>query len=386
MLAAAAAAFPCCPRLLPDTPNPARSPRQALLLAGFYIEELATVRQLLDQVGADSVRVLPSTPAALHEPVAAALAAPQPAWDRPVSPEWMHGGGWGQQRMVLMAGLRWVGGCCANCCVVRSARGGGASIGSCLAAVLTAVLHRSACPAGRRAWDAPPARGFLQPSGMPTSCPSCCRQQAKPHRPRRPPPRPREEQAPAIQSQRADVEVSACPAVANPANLAAPLGQVLADALKLWRQALPAASSSTGAPSGDGAAEAAAARAAPDVPFVEELPPLEEVLPAEVWQPQRPAQRQRQQQQQAGGGVAEVLQAEFSEAGPLDIIDAIATSAEPRVFGRGRRGGAAGGPAGADDDDGDDDDAALAGAFDQQGRGGGGRAGRAGRAADSCCV
>ncbi|PSC74032.1 S-acyltransferase 11 isoform B [Micractinium conductrix] len=170
----------------------------------------------------------------------------------------------------------------------------------------------------------------------------------------------REEQAQAILSLLADVELSACPAVATPANLAAPLGQVLADALKLWRQALPAASSSTGAPSGDGAAEAAAARAAPDVPFVEELPPLEEVLPAEVWQPQRPAQRQRQQQQQAGGGVAEVLQAEFSEAGPLDIIDAIATSAEPRVFGRGRRGGAAGGPAGADDDDGDDDDAALA--------------------------
>lgn len=79
---------------------------QTLVLAGFYIEELATVRQLLDQVGGQAVRVVPSTPALLHAPLAEALAQPEPAWDRPVPPDWEQGGGWGQQRMAVMAGVR----------------------------------------------------------------------------------------------------------------------------------------------------------------------------------------------------------------------------------------------------------------------------------------
>lgn len=37
------------------------------------------------------------------------LSPPSPSslsqWDQPVPPDWQHGGGWGQQRMVLIAGL-----------------------------------------------------------------------------------------------------------------------------------------------------------------------------------------------------------------------------------------------------------------------------------------
>ena len=78
---------------------------QVLVLAGFYIEELATVRELLDQVGWQAVRVIPTTPPMLTQPLHQALRAPEPRWDQPVPPNWLHGGGWGQQRMLLMAGL-----------------------------------------------------------------------------------------------------------------------------------------------------------------------------------------------------------------------------------------------------------------------------------------
>lgn len=82
---------------------PLQSP--VLVLAGFFLEELATVRQLLDSIGGETVRVLPTTPALLRAPAYEALLAPEPAWDRPAPPEWQPGGGWGQQRMALMAGI-----------------------------------------------------------------------------------------------------------------------------------------------------------------------------------------------------------------------------------------------------------------------------------------
>ncbi|EFN60130.1 hypothetical protein CHLNCDRAFT_133513 [Chlorella variabilis] len=89
----------------PATGQCAWLPSPVLVLAGFFLEELATVRQLLDSIGGETVRVLPTTPALLRAPAYEALLAPEPAWDRPAPPEWQPGGGWGQQRMALMAGI-----------------------------------------------------------------------------------------------------------------------------------------------------------------------------------------------------------------------------------------------------------------------------------------
>ncbi|KAL4422471.1 hypothetical protein ABPG75_008668 [Micractinium tetrahymenae] len=288
----------------------------ALVLAGFYLEELATVRQLLDQVGGQAIRVVPSTPALLHGPLAEALGQPEPAWDQPAPPDWQHGGGWGQQKMAVMAGLS-------------------------------------------------------------------------------------EEQCQVLLNLLEEVELSpVIPALAAPDNLAAPLGEVLAVALKAWR-ARPAPGTSRGSSSGGGsaaapqaaaaapataaeaapagpaaaatpAAEAAAAAAAPPaepaVPFVEELPPVEAVVPEEVWQPEEAQQRRssggrgrgRDSWRRAGGAAGpEVVPAEFTESvpaqqaaqqagqaapapagqqqqagqgkeeAPLDLIDAIAAGVEP---------------------------------------------------------
>jgi hypothetical protein len=76
-----------------------------LVLAGFHLEQVATVRVVLDQVGGQSVRVVPATPALLHAPAFEALRAREPRWDRPAPRDWVPGGGWGQQRMVLMSGI-----------------------------------------------------------------------------------------------------------------------------------------------------------------------------------------------------------------------------------------------------------------------------------------
>ncbi|KAL4436074.1 hypothetical protein ABPG77_005522 [Micractinium sp. CCAP 211/92] len=265
----------------------------ALVLAGFYLEELATVRQLLDQAGGQAVKVVPSTRALLHAPLADALAQPEPAWDRPVPPDWEHGGGWGQQKMAVMAGL-----------------------------------NGEQCQVLLNLFD--------------------------------------------------EVELSpVVPALAAPDNLAAPLGSVLAVALKAWR-ARPAASygggSSGGAapaaaapaaqpePAREPAAAAAAGPAEPAPPFVDALPPVEAVIPEEVWQPEEGSTgRGSASWRRAGGGARQdVVQAEFTESTPaqhpaqqaqqappaavagaqtgagrvpedvpLDLIDAIAAGVEP---------------------------------------------------------
>ena len=63
------------------------------------------MRQLLDQVGGQAIKVVPTTPALLHAPLAQALQAAEHVWDQPAPADWQHGGGWGQQRMLLMAGI-----------------------------------------------------------------------------------------------------------------------------------------------------------------------------------------------------------------------------------------------------------------------------------------
>lgn len=49
--------------------------------------------------------VIPSTPQLLRMPVEQVLRSPEPRWDVPIPLDWVHGGGWGQRRMVLMSGM-----------------------------------------------------------------------------------------------------------------------------------------------------------------------------------------------------------------------------------------------------------------------------------------
>ncbi len=38
-------------------------------------------------------------------PLGQALQQPEPRWEDAMPPNWVHGGGWGMQRMVLFSGL-----------------------------------------------------------------------------------------------------------------------------------------------------------------------------------------------------------------------------------------------------------------------------------------
>ncbi len=49
--------------------------------------------------------VIPSTPQLLRLPVEEVLRQPEPQWDQAMPADWVHGGGWGTQRMVLLSGL-----------------------------------------------------------------------------------------------------------------------------------------------------------------------------------------------------------------------------------------------------------------------------------------
>ncbi|GAB4822546.1 hypothetical protein N2152v2_009592 [Parachlorella kessleri] len=77
----------------------------ALVLAGFYLEELAGVRAMLDKAGGQGITVIPCTPQLLGMPLGQALQQPEPRWEDAMPPNWVHGGGWGMQRMVLFSGL-----------------------------------------------------------------------------------------------------------------------------------------------------------------------------------------------------------------------------------------------------------------------------------------
>lgn len=78
---------------------------QALLLAGFRLEEFVMVRVMLDTIGLHDVRVVPLTDALLHALQGQVLHAEEPDWE---SPRQMHQfplGAWGSQRACLFSGL-----------------------------------------------------------------------------------------------------------------------------------------------------------------------------------------------------------------------------------------------------------------------------------------
>lgn len=74
-------------------------------MAGFRAEEYAMARAILDSVGASAVKVLPATDEMLAGPVSAAVRADELDWSAPRPADWIRGGAWGSQRVVLFSGL-----------------------------------------------------------------------------------------------------------------------------------------------------------------------------------------------------------------------------------------------------------------------------------------
>lgn len=76
-------------------------PNPTIILAGFYLEELPAIRQLLDAAGGHNITLVPSMPWLLDLPLHRALAEGEPQWDQPMPQTWVQGGGWGQRRVAL---------------------------------------------------------------------------------------------------------------------------------------------------------------------------------------------------------------------------------------------------------------------------------------------
>jgi hypothetical protein len=76
-------------------------PNPTIILAGFYLEELPAIRQLLDAAGGHNITLVPSMPWLLDLPLHRALAEGEPQWDQPMPQTWVQGGGWGQRKVAL---------------------------------------------------------------------------------------------------------------------------------------------------------------------------------------------------------------------------------------------------------------------------------------------
>lgn len=86
------------------TYQPPVIPLQAVLMAGFQIEEYAMTRAVLDEAGATAIKVLPVTPHMLTSSVGQAIHEEEVDWAQPRPDNWVHGGAVGAQRTILFSG------------------------------------------------------------------------------------------------------------------------------------------------------------------------------------------------------------------------------------------------------------------------------------------
>jgi hypothetical protein len=78
---------------------------QAMIAAGFRLEEYAVMRYLLDGVGAAHVKLLIADADMLHVPLDDALRQKEIDWEAPRPDTGFQGGGWGSSRACLFSGL-----------------------------------------------------------------------------------------------------------------------------------------------------------------------------------------------------------------------------------------------------------------------------------------
>eukprot|EP00892_Ulva_mutabilis_P009346 jgi/Ulvmu1/6784/UM030_0122.1 len=78
---------------------------EAIIAAGFRLEEYAAIRCTLDAVGASHLKLLIADEELLHSNLDTALRMPEIDWQQPRPPDWIQGGAWGTRRVVLFSGL-----------------------------------------------------------------------------------------------------------------------------------------------------------------------------------------------------------------------------------------------------------------------------------------
>lgn len=78
---------------------------QAIIAAGFRLEEYAIIRCTLDAIGASQLKLLIAEEKLLHSNLDTALTMPEIDWQMPRPPDWIQGGAWGSKRVILFSGL-----------------------------------------------------------------------------------------------------------------------------------------------------------------------------------------------------------------------------------------------------------------------------------------
>lgn len=92
-------------RLRAERLSPTPPSMQAVIAAGFRLEEYAIIRCTLDAIGAPTLKLLIADEKLLYSDLATALTTPEIDWQSPRPPHWIQGGAWGSKRVILFSGL-----------------------------------------------------------------------------------------------------------------------------------------------------------------------------------------------------------------------------------------------------------------------------------------
>ncbi len=83
--------------------------RMGMVLAGFLVAEMPIIRMALDEAGGNAIEMLVCSSDLLYKPVQQVFEKEsEPDWSSPIPPEWVDGGGWGRERVVLFQNIPYV--------------------------------------------------------------------------------------------------------------------------------------------------------------------------------------------------------------------------------------------------------------------------------------
>lgn len=83
--------------------------KMGMVLAGFLVAEMPIIRMALDEAGGNAIEMIVCSSDLLYTPVQKVFQEEsEPDWSSPIPPDWIDGGGWGQERVLLFQNIPYV--------------------------------------------------------------------------------------------------------------------------------------------------------------------------------------------------------------------------------------------------------------------------------------
>lgn len=103
--------------------------KMGMVLAGFLVAEMPIIRMALDEAGGNAIEMIVCSSDLLYTPVQQVFQeGSEPDWSSPIPPDWIDGGGWGQERVLLFQNIPYVLLCFLFTCPVQAYNSGWTTI------------------------------------------------------------------------------------------------------------------------------------------------------------------------------------------------------------------------------------------------------------------